>query len=591
MINLSGQDTRHLSKNEYDIKNKQKLKNLQNYHNSNMNNVSNYKNSNNNMPTLDISKMLNNYNKLKNNNNNFSISNNEINKNNIKFIPQNKPPPMIFTDNSNSVPPPLPYPQESEFVSRPNPVIDNNFKVAPNPLTNNSTDKDLHKILNKDINFKQNPLTIPKFLPEQINPPTNKKDNTPYLAEIGEKRKLSNIIYNSILKSFKNIEKSSISEYEINHILHKLNIDESNNNWSKDEVKNFAKEVKSMIVYKSAITNENINQDNLISDSLYEKETKEIDYIININSIDRDLKIWPNPNEFMVIFGPDNNLFYQEILDEKKKNAGNLPAEPLDLFSSENGQKVDTYHKTKGYISRAFSNISKVELLEVIVPKCTYSSKDNPNPDNYDEFPYILVEIPELGSVYEGTSTLSSEAFATLTYSETRGNYRYYMPHKYNPIVKYFNPRIGLSKMTIKIKKPYTFVNQSSELFNFGGAHQHYFTDCSKDKEKTDNTIKTDSEDIYYKEETVDKGEELNCLEKQSTSLNLCDDYDNLPSKLPCIEKKTGKIRKKKEKYIKNYCYSDTQNSKDYSKTIPPNIVLIFKITCLQKSLDTMFLA
>ena len=57
------------------------------------------------------------------------------------------------------------------------------------------------------------------------------------------------------------------------------------------------------------------------------------------------------------------------------------------------------------------------------------------------------------------------------------------------------------------------------------------------------------------------------------------------------IEKKTGKIRKKKEKYIKNYCYSDTQNSKDYSKTIPPNIVLIFKITCLQKSLDTMFLA
>ena len=530
MLNFSGQDTRNFTKTQYNYNKQKMINNLKNTYENKMNNTN--LNSVNNIPKLDINNLQENYNRLTNNNSS-SISSNIVNinsSNNIherdinniqnsynKYSNDNNEP-MIISKTEN-IPIPHPYPQQSKSIIKKNPLIDKDFNQ-----NNNKHPEDLQKILNNKVKFENKTLPIPNFLKEQTLPPTSDDENKLYMAEIGDKRKLGNLIYNSILKSFKNIGKSNFTEYEINHLLQKMNLSDTNN-WSNTQIKDFAKEIRSMIL-TNKIDNINLKPENIISESLYEKETKEISYILNINSADRDLKIWPNPNEFMVLFGPDNNIFHQEILDEKKNDSQYL-----------NDSQIDQQYKNTGYISRSFSNISKIELLEVIFPKNTYPSKDNPNPDNYNQFPYLLVEIPELGSCYEGTNTLSSDAFATLTYSETIGNFRYYLPNKYNPIIKNYNPRIGISKMTIRIKKPYTN-NIESNLFNFGSKPEY-------------NVILDENEP------------EINNTDSNISNENYDKDTD------------TVKIKKKKNKY---------------KSEISPNIVLIFKITCIQKSLDTMYL-
>ena len=52
-----------------------------------------------------------------------------------------------------------------------------------------------------------------------------------------------------------------------------------------------------------------------------------------------------------------------------------------------------------GYIGRTFNNVSKVELLEVIIPNCVDYG------DHIDNYPYIILDIEELGDTYNGTNT------------------------------------------------------------------------------------------------------------------------------------------------------------------------------------------
>ena len=165
------------------------------------------------------------------------------------------------------------------------------------------------------------------------------------------------------------------------------------------------------------ISNNHIIQEN----RLFEKNTKEIEYYITIDSNDRNKEKWECPNLYQIIFGPTSD---QEL--------------------------------NKGYINQSFNNVQSVELIEAIIPRKTN------NGSNYATLPYLLLEIAELGNVYQGTNDNLRKTFSQLTFDKVIGNYRYCTFPDNTRIKKIFNPRIALNKMTIRFLKP------NGEIYNFG---------------------------------------------------------------------------------------------------------------------------
>ena len=68
------------------------------------------------------------------------------------------------------------------------------------------------------------------------------------------------------------------------------------------------------------IISQNINNSKTISESLYEKDTKYIEYLVTIDSNDRNKLIWKYPNEFSINFSPDSDTNFNDILESKKNN-------------------------------------------------------------------------------------------------------------------------------------------------------------------------------------------------------------------------------------------------------------------------------
>lgn len=148
---------------------------------------------------------------------------------------------------------------------------------------------------------------------------------------------------------------------------------------------------------------------------------RSFDYTVIIDSKDRDYTKNPNPNEFEISFSPSNNP------------------------DSEN----------KGFVVRGFNNIICCELLDVII------LDTNDEPDSSDngtkKIPYLILELPELQTNYDGTNDNINRAFALLTTYETLWGYRHYkiMSNVSDTTVKKtYNPRINLSKLTVKLLLP-----------------------------------------------------------------------------------------------------------------------------------------
>ena len=75
----------------------------------------------------------------------------------------------------------------------------------------------------------------------------------------------------------------------------------------------------------------------------------------------------PNPNEFSISFGYNDNIFTN-----------------------------DKSNTQVGFIHKKLHNIKYVKLISLIVP---YKTNDG---DNIDDYPYLLLDIDEIGSKYEG---------------------------------------------------------------------------------------------------------------------------------------------------------------------------------------------
>jgi hypothetical protein len=171
------------------------------------------------------------------------------------------------------------------------------------------------------------------------------------------------------------------------------------------------------------------DRDNQID--MMKPEVREYVYYIVVNSNDRNITKFPNPNEFIIDFAPS---------------------------SSAPGEDIPT-----GYIDRAFHNIKSCELLSIVM--LDTSNVSGSSDYGNISFPYLLLQFDELQTNYFGTNSSLSKSFAILTDYTKRGNYKYYSivgDVSENTVCKVYNPRINLTKLTTRILLP------NGTPFNFG---------------------------------------------------------------------------------------------------------------------------
>lgn len=159
----------------------------------------------------------------------------------------------------------------------------------------------------------------------------------------------------------------------------------------------------------------------------YTPETRDFTYNIVIDSKDRDRIKYPDPSYFVIDFSPAN-------------------------FNPSNPESANT-----GFISRAFGNIISCEVLDVVMLHTADQSDSSDSAALSPRIPYILVDMQELGTNYQGTNDELNKCFAMLTSYDVIDNYKHFHINADNSshtIKKVYNPRINLNKLTIQIKLP-----------------------------------------------------------------------------------------------------------------------------------------
>lgn len=152
---------------------------------------------------------------------------------------------------------------------------------------------------------------------------------------------------------------------------------------------------------------------------------------------------------------------YYVVIDSKDRDK--------DKYSDANNFVVDFAAKENGgtgSISSGFQNVVSIELIEAIILD---SSDKNDASDNGTTFPYLLLDIKELGSQFEGTNTNLMDSFSILRDFSLQNGFKYYNLVGFNgvePIKKEFNPRKSITRMTIHLKTPdgttFTFGNDNN---------------------------------------------------------------------------------------------------------------------------------
>ena len=158
-------------------------------------------------------------------------------------------------------------------------------------------------------------------------------------------------------------------------------------------------------------------------------EIREYDYYIVINSNDRDIIRFPDPNSFVINFAP--------------------------------APSGDT--RQTGYIDRSFSNIKSCELINIVL--LNTSNIAGSSDHSGIKYPYLLLQFDELQNSYYGTNSNITKSFSILTDYTIIGNYRYYNIFGTlgdSSVTRVYNPRINLTKLTTKILLP------DGTPFNFG---------------------------------------------------------------------------------------------------------------------------
>lgn len=147
-----------------------------------------------------------------------------------------------------------------------------------------------------------------------------------------------------------------------------------------------------------------------------------------IDSKDRNIEKWKSINPFQFTFGPSSINTLQTNDDSS--------------------------------IFRNFSNVHAVTIKTVIIPHIEHT------------FPYLLLEISELGSNLNSTNNFSNNSFGYLSRPSIWNDYEYFnfddsfdciaQSNQNTHMTKIFSPRIELTRLTFKIRDP----NGDVILFN-----------------------------------------------------------------------------------------------------------------------------
>ncbi len=140
---------------------------------------------------------------------------------------------------------------------------------------------------------------------------------------------------------------------------------------------------------------------------------------------------------------------YYVVIDSKDRDK--------DKYAKANNFVVDFAAKENGgtgSISSGFQNVVSIELIEAIIKN---SSGVTGATDESTNFPYLLLNINELGTQFEGTNTNIMDTLSIFRDYSSQNGYKYYNLVGFNggePIKKEFNPRKSITRMTIHLKTP-----------------------------------------------------------------------------------------------------------------------------------------
>jgi len=248
-------------------------------------------------------------------------------------------------------------------------------------------------------------------LTQQISKELEEKNNYMTLQTNLNVREFGIILYQQLITKY-NLSKHDLTELQLDDLIDKYNICTLTPN-----VTNFANELKTLIK-KNIDRYENMgeiynsfNNENTINSSLIDQKEEMKEYIIHIDSNDRNMVKFPDSNNYQIIFGRKHNIM--------------------------GGENVEN----SGMINRSFTNVEKIQILEVIL-------LDNNN-DTFN-IPYLLLVIEELGNKLYGSNNISSKSIAKLSKYQKLDNHKYFKLD----IIKNFKPPIDINVLTIRIYKP-----------------------------------------------------------------------------------------------------------------------------------------
>ena len=125
-------------------------------------------------------------------------------------------------------------------------------------------------------------------------------------------------------------------------------------------------------------------------------------FFVTIDSHNRDLEIYPDPCNFQVKFAPaSNSIEVGSLID----NNNNILYKAKTIYLGYQGATID----------RTYNNIVEILCVNLSAPLTPVCKEDHSlNTVSILHEPYLFLAIDELEGPYEGTNTVSSNAFAKL---------------------------------------------------------------------------------------------------------------------------------------------------------------------------------
>ena len=227
---------------------------------------------------------------------------------------------------------------------------------------------------------------------------------------------LCTLLYNKLIKKYPKLESQFITEYQIEHIIRKINKEE-NNQWTKENISDFVNELKKNYNFEGTekLILNSTNKTNQITDiRINNSEITHNRYIL-LSSKYRNKERWVNSNYYSIsMIQGDGNLF-----------------------------NINNTHVKK---------IKSIELIEAIIPI---------NQGKY--YPYLYLVIKELYPSYITNDPILSKAYTILSIPKDKSDIYKFTNKDFTHCHKLFNPYIELTKITIQI------FNSDGELYQFKG--------------------------------------------------------------------------------------------------------------------------